>query len=170
MDPRTAYQITSILEGVVIRGTAARTVGGATDKPLAGKTGTTNGYKDAWFVGFSPDIAAGVYVGFDMPPTLGQGEAGGAVAAPIFADFMVEALKDEPGIPFRVPSGVRLVRVNAKTGKPAGPNDTNVILEAFKAEDDPNHSRSLEDDFTLDPLLSAAPAAQETEDDLNGLY
>ncbi len=169
MDPRTAYQITSILEGVVRRGTAAGAVGRKTDKPLAGKTGTTNDYKDAWFVGFAPDLAAGVYVGFDMPQTLGQGEAGGSVAAPIFADFMVEALKDKAGIPFRVPSGVRLVRVNARTGKPAGAGDTNVILEAFKAEDDPNSSRSLEDDYTLDPL-SAAPQAQDNEEDLNGLY
>ncbi|WP_375206251.1 penicillin-binding protein 1A [Hyphococcus sp.] len=170
MDPRTAYQITSILEGVVRRGTAARTVGGKTDKPLAGKTGTTNDYKDAWFVGFAPDLAAGVYVGFDMPQTLGQGEAGGSVAAPIFADFMSEALKEEAGIPFRVPSGVRLVRVNARTGKPAGAGDTNVILEAFKAEDDPNASRSLEDDYTLDPLSAAPRQAQDNEEDLNGLY
>ncbi len=169
MDPRTAYQITSILEGVVIRGTAARTVGGTTDKPLAGKTGTTNDYKDAWFVGFSPDIAAGVYVGFDMPQTLGQGEAGGTVAAPIFAAFMNEALKDKAGIPFRVPSGVRLVRVNARTGKPAGAGDTNVILEAFKAEDDPNASRVLDDDYTLDPL-SAAPSSEENDEVINGLY
>ncbi len=169
MDPRTAYQITSILEGVVRRGTAARTVGGKTDKPIAGKTGTTNDYKDAWFVGFAPDLAAGVYVGFDMPQTLGQGEAGGTVAAPIFADFMVEALKDEAGIPFRVPSGVRLVRVNARTGKPAGAGDRNVILEAFKAEDDPNASRSLEDDYALDPL-SSAPTQEEPEENLNGLY
>ncbi|MEO1136146.1 MAG: penicillin-binding transpeptidase domain-containing protein [Pseudomonadota bacterium] len=169
MDPRTAYQITSILEGVVNRGTAARTVGGKTDKPLAGKTGTTNDYKDAWFVGFSPDLAAGVYVGFDMPQTLGQGEAGGRVAAPIFADFMVEALKDVAGIPFRVPSGVRLVRVNAETGRPASASDRNVILEAFKAEDDINNSRSLEDDYALDPL-SAAPNTEQPEEDLNGLY
>jgi penicillin-binding protein 1A len=169
IDPRTAYQITSILEGVVIRGTAARTVGGATDKPLAGKTGTTNDYKDAWFVGFSPDIAAGVYVGFDLPQTLGQGEAGGTVAAPIFAAFMNEALKDKAGIPFRVPSGIRQVRVNARTGKPAGAGDTNVILEAFKAEDDPNASRVLDDDYTLDPL-SAAPASEENDEDINGLY
>nr|WP_243396507.1 penicillin-binding protein 1A [Marinicaulis flavus] len=169
MDPRTAYQITSILEGVVRRGTGSA-VRRVTNKPIAGKTGTTNDYKDAWFVGFSPDLAAGVYVGFDMPQTLGQGEAGGHVAAPIFADFMVEALKDTPGIPFRVPSGVRLVRVNAKTGKPAGPGDGNVILEAFKAEDDPNHSRSLDDDYALDPLLSAAPNDAESEDELNGLY
>lgn len=167
MDPRTAYQITSILEGVVIRGTARGAVGARTDKPLAGKTGTTNDYKDAWFVGFSPDLAAGVYVGFDMPQTLGHGEAGGKVAAPIFAEFMNEALKDEPGIPFRVPSGVRLVRVNAKTGKPAGPGDSNVILEAFKAGDVPGADRL--EDLTLDPL-SAAPRDADEEEDLSGLY
>ncbi|MHA7870973.1 MAG: penicillin-binding protein 1A [Hyphococcus sp.] len=170
LDPRTAYQITSILEGVVVRGTARNTVGGKADKPLAGKTGTTNDYKDAWFVGFSPDLAAGVYVGFDMPQTLGQGEAGGKVAAPIFADFMVEALQEEPGIPFRVPSGIRLVRVNAKTGLPASAGDSNVILEAFKTDDVIGANPSA-DELYLDPL-SRAPRDIESaeEEDLNGLY
>ena len=168
MDPRTAYQMTSLLEGVVVRGTGSA-VRRASDKPLAGKTGTTNDYKDAWFVGFSPDLAAGVYVGFDIPQTLGQGEAGGAVAAPVFAEFMVDALKDKAGIPFRVPSGVRLVRVNARTGKPASAGDTNVILEAFKAEDNLNRSPLLDDELTLDPL-SAAPRGDDTDDDLSGLY
>ena len=173
MDPRTAYQIVSMLEGVVARGTGT-VVRKTVDKPIAGKTGTTNDYKDAWFVGFSPDLAAGVYVGFDMPQTLGQGESGGHVAAPIFGDFMSSALKDQPGIPFRVPSGIRLVRVNAKTGKPAGPGDSNVILEAFKAEDAINTGPSL-DDLSLDPLSSAAGEAverpvQPAVDDLNGLY
>ncbi len=167
LDPRTAYQITSILEGVVVRGTGSA-VRRASNKPLAGKTGTTNDYKDAWFVGFSPDLATGVFVGFDLPQTLGQGEAGGKVAAPIFADFMVEALKDEPGIPFRVPSGVRLVRVNAETGKPA--SSGNVILEAFKADDIIGGGPSSED-LILDPLSSAGLADDEpVEEDLNGLY
>ena len=169
MDPRTAYQITSILEGAVTRGTGAA-VRRASGKPLAGKTGTTNDYKDAWFVGFSPDLAAGVYVGFDMPQTLGQGEAGGKVAAPIFADFMVAALQEEAGIPFRVPSGVRLVRVNAKTGEPASPGERNVILEAFKNDDIIGGNLTSEDLF-LDPL-SAAPGEREVEDEegLSGLY
>ena len=166
IDPRTAYQITSILEGVVVRGTGSA-VRRATNKPLAGKTGTTNDYKDAWFVGFAPDLAAGVYVGFDMPQTLGQAEAGGKVAAPIFADFMVEALKDTAGIPFRVPSGIRLVRVNAKTGEPASSGDRNVILEAFKADDIIGGGPSREDLF-LDPL-SAAPN-EDDDEDLSGLY
>ncbi|MGE0407757.1 MAG: penicillin-binding protein 1A [Amphiplicatus sp.] len=169
IDPRTAYQIVSMLEGVVLRGTGSA-VRKVVDKPVAGKTGTTNDYHDAWFVGFSPDLAAGVYVGFDMPQSLGQGEAGGGVAAPIFGEFMADALKDEPAIPFRVPSGIRLVRVNAKTGRPAGPSDNNVILEAFKAEDVVSQNLPIED-LSLDPL-SAAPSRQAApaSDDLNGLY
>ena len=174
MDPRTAFQMVSMLEGAVARGTGSA-VRKVVDKPIAGKTGTTNDYKDAWFVGFAPDLAAGVYVGFDLPQTLGRGEAGGVVAAPIFGDFMAEALKDEAGVPFRVPAGIRLVRVNAKSGRPAGPADGNVILEAFKAEQE-YVGRSLinDDEFELDPL-SAAPASaaeikQDELDELNGLY
>ncbi|MEX0643906.1 MAG: penicillin-binding protein 1A [Parvularculaceae bacterium] len=168
IDPRTAYQIVSMLEGAVLRGTG-NVVHTVVDKPVAGKTGTTNEYRDAWFVGFSPDLAAGVFVGFDMPQTLGQGEAGGVVAAPIFGDFMKDALKDKPAIPFRIPSGIRLVRVNAKTGRPAGPTDSNVILEAFKAEDVVSQNLS-DEDLSLDPL-SAAPKqeAPPSLDDLNGL-
>ncbi|MEM8936636.1 MAG: penicillin-binding transpeptidase domain-containing protein [Pseudomonadota bacterium] len=169
IDPRTAYQITSILEGVVLRGTG-RGIRRSVQKPLAGKTGTTNDYKDAWFVGFSPDLAAGVYVGFDMPQTLGRGEAGGSVAAPVFASFMEDALADDPGIPFRVPSGVRLVRVNAKTGKPASAGDSNVILEAFKS-DDIIGGRPTAQDLSLDPL-SAAPVEESflEDDGLGGIY
>ncbi|HBS36050.1 MAG TPA: penicillin-binding protein [Parvularcula sp.] len=170
IDPRTAYQMVSMLEGVVQRGTGSA-VRRAVNKPVAGKTGTTNDYKDAWFVGFSPDLAAGVFVGFDMPASLGEGEAGGGVAAPVFGDFMAAALKDQPGIPFRIPSGIRLVRVNAKTGRPANPGDPNVILEAFKAEDSLVSQPSGED-LSLDPL-SAAPSAPQTQpsvDDLSGIY
>ena len=132
IDPRTAYQMTSMLEGVVQRGTGrtARSVG----KPLAGKTGTTDEAVDAWFVGFSPDLAVGVFVGFDRPRSLGDNESGGKVAAPIFRDFMQAAIGGKPGVPFRIPEGIRLVRVNAQTGLPAQPGDREVILEAFKAE------------------------------------
>ncbi|MCA8895376.1 MAG: penicillin-binding protein 1A, partial [Amphiplicatus sp.] len=171
IDPRTAYQMVSMLEGVVLRGTGTA-VRKAVDKPVAGKTGTTNEYRDAWFVGFSPDLAAGVFVGFDMPQSMGQGEAGGKVAAPIFGDFMAEALKDKAAIPFRVPSGIRLVRVNAKTGRPASASDSNVILEAFKA-DDVLSQGPANDELTLDPLSAApqdpAAASEEPTDDLNGL-
>lgn len=135
----SAYQLVSMLQGVVRRGTGAR-IGRAIAKPLAGKTGTTNDSFDTWFVGFAPDLAVGVYVGFDRPRTLGRGESGSTVAAPIFRDFMAEALADRPGIPFRVPAGVRLVRVNAATGLPARPGDAAVILEAFRPGTEPGAS------------------------------
>jgi penicillin-binding protein 1A len=129
-DPRTAYQMVSIMQGVVERGTgtAVKAVG----KPLAGKTGTTNDYQDNWFVGFSPDLAAGVYIGFDQPRTLGPRETGGSNGATIFRDFMMTALKDKPAVAFRIPPGLRLVRVDPKTGQPAQPGARNVIYEAFK--------------------------------------
>jgi penicillin-binding protein 1A len=127
--PGTAYQVVSMLEGVVQRGTGRRIK--ALGKPLAGKTGTTNKQVDTWFVGFSPDLAVGVFVGFDQPRGLGYRETGSSVAAPIFKDFMEAALADEPGIPFRIPPNLRLVRINGSTGAPASPGDDNVILEAF---------------------------------------
>ncbi|HEY0526928.1 MAG TPA: penicillin-binding protein 1A [Stellaceae bacterium] len=135
VDPRSAYQIVSIMQGVVERGTGS--VVKAVGKPLAGKTGTTNDNFDNWFVGFSPDLAAGVYIGFDAPRTLGDHETGGSAAAPVFRDFMMGALKDKPGTAFRIPPGIRLVRVNPATGKPAGPGDRQVIYEAFKGDDNP---------------------------------
>jgi penicillin-binding protein 1A len=139
--PQSAYQIVSILEGVVQRGTGRRvsTVG----KPLGGKTGTTNESRDAWFMGFSPDLAVGVYVGFDNPIPLGKHEAGSTAAAPVFRDFMKEALADKPATPFRIPNGIRLVRVNARTGQEASPSDTNVIWEAFKEGTSPSESNSV---------------------------
>src|SRR6185437_2572993 len=113
IDPQTAYQMVSILQGVVERGTGR--IVSSIGKPLAGKTGTTNNYQDNWFIGFSPDLAAGVFVGFDQPRTLGEREEGARNAAPIFRDFMAAALADTPGIPFRIPPGIHLVRVNAAT-------------------------------------------------------
>jgi penicillin-binding protein 1A len=136
LDPRTAYQMVSIMEGVVQRGTA--TIVKAVGKPLAGKTGTTNDSKDAWFVGFSPDLAVGVYVGYDQPRSLGGRETGGAIAAPIFRDFMMEALADKPATPFRVPPGVRLVRVDLHTGQRPEGEGGPVILEAYKPGSEPN--------------------------------
>ncbi len=130
LDPMTAFQITSIMEGVVQRGTA--TVVNTLGRPVAGKTGTTNDYKDAWFIGFTPDIVAGVYIGYDKPKSLGRGMTGGPVSAPVVRDFLKEALAGKPPVPFRVPPGIKLVRVDLKTGVRAGPNSTRVILEAFK--------------------------------------
>ena len=113
--PASAYQVVSMLQGVVLRGTGkrVRTVG----KPLAGKTGTTNQERDTWFIGFTPDLAVGVFAGFDTPRPLGYHETGSSVAAPIFRRFMVAALKDKPAIPFRIPPGIRLVRIDGATGR-----------------------------------------------------
>ena len=128
LDPLTAYQITSIMEGVVIRGTA--TTVRAVGKHLAGKTGTTNDAKDVWFVGFSPDLAVGVFMGYDRPRSLGNTATAGMYAAPIFRDFMMAALKDKPDTPFRVPAGIKLISIDPKTGLRSSGQGT--MLEAFK--------------------------------------
>ncbi|HEY7663753.1 MAG TPA: penicillin-binding protein 1A [Xanthobacteraceae bacterium] len=140
LDPMSAYQITSIMEGVVQRGTA--TVVREVGKPIAGKTGTTNDEKDAWFIGFSPDLVVGVYLGYDKPRHLGRGATGGVLAAPIVRDFMKVALADKPAVPFRVPAGIKLVRIDPKSGMRAGPGDQRVILEAFKPGTAPPDSYS----------------------------
>ncbi len=128
LDPLTAYQITSIMEGVILRGTGQviREVG----KHLAGKTGTTNEAKDLWFVGFSPDLTVGVFMGYDRPRSLGDSAQAALYTAPIFRDFMKLALKDKPDVPFRVPPGIKLISVDAKTGVRSSGAGT--ILEAFK--------------------------------------
>lgn len=143
VSPATAYQMVSMLQGVVQRGTGVRIR--AVGKPLAGKTGTTNDSRDTWFVGFSPDLAVGVFVGFDSPRSLGQKETGSNVAGPIFRDFMADALKDQPSIPFRIPPGIRLVRVNARTGLPARRGERGVILEAFKPGTEPTGRQTVLD-------------------------
>jgi penicillin-binding protein 1A len=134
-DPHSAYQIVSMLEGVVQRGTGKAVK--AVDKPIAGKTGTSNDSKDTWFVGFAPDLVVGVFVGFDEPKSLGSRETGGAVAAPIFRDFMAEALANAPATPFRIPPGILLVRVDAQTGHAADTSGEHIILEAFKPGTEP---------------------------------
>ena len=139
-DPGSAYQIVTMLQGVVERGTAK--VVQAVGKPIAGKTGTTNDWRDAWFVGFSPDLAAGVYIGFDDPDSLGDDVTGGHIAAPVFRDFMIAALKDSPATAFRTPSGMRLYRVSAATGLPAGAGEA-AIYEAYKPGTEPGHNRNL---------------------------
>lgn len=142
LDPQTAYQVVSLLQGVVERGTGARVR--AVGKPLAGKTGTSNDSKDVWFMGFAPDLVAGVYLGFDQPRSLGKKETGGGAASPIFRDFMMEALADQPAKPFRIPSGLRLVRVNPKSGLPAAPGEA-AIYEAFKPGTEPYGNRMVLD-------------------------
>jgi penicillin-binding protein 1A len=141
LDPMTAYQITSMMEGVVQRGTgtAVREVG----KPIAGKTGTTNDEKDAWFMSFTPDLAVGIYMGYDKPRHLGRGATGGHLAAPIARDFYKVALADKPAVPFRVPPGIKLIRIDAKTGTRAGPGTERAILEAFKPGTAPPDSAAI---------------------------
>ncbi len=128
LDPLTAYQVTSIMEGVIQRGTgqSIRSVG----KHLAGKTGTTNDAKDLWFVGYSPDLAVGVFMGYDRPRSLGDSAQAALYTAPIFRDFMTMALKNKPDIPFRVPPGIKLISVDARSGQRSSGSGS--ILEAFK--------------------------------------
>ncbi|MDE0408552.1 MAG: penicillin-binding protein 1A [Alphaproteobacteria bacterium] len=134
-DPQSVYQVVSMLEGAVLRGTGRRLR--AVGKPLAGKTGTTSDYVDAWFVGFASDLVVGVYVGFDRPRTLGHAETGSSVAAPVFGAFMREALDKAPAAPFRIPPGMSFVRVGRTSGKPAVPGEADIILEAFKPGTEP---------------------------------
>lgn len=131
IDPRIAYQMVSMMEGVVQRGTAVRAR--ALGRPLAGKTGTTNNSMDTWFVGFSPDMVVGTFIGYDKPQTLGKKETGGSVALPAFIDFMKDALSKKPVVPFRVPRGIQLVKVDLHTGEAsdAEVDGRTVIQEAF---------------------------------------
>ncbi|MGH6871208.1 MAG: penicillin-binding protein 1A [Rhizomicrobium sp.] len=163
IDPRTAYQIVSLLEGVVQYGTGVSVK--AVGKPIAGKTGTSNESKDVWFIGFSPDLACGVFVGFDNPRTLGRMEQGATVAAPIFRDFMEGALADQPATPFRVPPGIDLVSVDRVTGAMTSPNDPHSLLEAFKAGTEPG----LAINGPLDNNANNNPAADVSQG-TGGLY
>ncbi len=142
-DPASAYQLVSMLQGVVERGTGRRVR--AVGKPLAGKTGTTNKSMDTWFLGFAPDLAVGVFAGFDEPRPLGARETGSSVSAPVFRDFMAAALEGRPAIPFRIPGGIRLVRINGDTGRVARPGDKRVILEAFKPGTVPSGDQAVID-------------------------
>ncbi len=172
LDPMTAYQVTSMMEGVVLRGTATkvREVG----KPIAGKTGTTNDEKDAWFVGFSPDLVVGVFVGFDQPATMGRGATGGQVASPIFTDFMTVALADQPAKEFQVPPGISLIPIDRQTGLQAGgeSGSENVILEAFKPGTAPPTSYSIIgfQDSMGQPLTVSPEADRAVASGTGGLY
>ncbi|HRQ61646.1 MAG TPA: penicillin-binding transpeptidase domain-containing protein, partial [Alphaproteobacteria bacterium] len=159
-DPRTAYQMVSILEGVVQRGTGAAIA--ELGFPLAGKTGTTNESKDNWFVGFSPNLAVGVFVGFDEPRSLGKRETGASTAVPVFKEFMAEALKDTPPIPFRIPPGIKQVMVNADTGARARPGDKRTIWEAFLAGSEPNETMFILDGRGVENV-GTPPASENGE-------
>ncbi|MCP4386276.1 MAG: penicillin-binding protein 1A [Hyphomicrobiales bacterium] len=171
LDPMTAYQMTSMLEGVVQRGTAT-IVSREIDKPLAGKTGTTNDYRDAWFVGFSPDMVVGVFVGYDRPRNLGRSSTGGQLAAPIFVDFMKQALADKPAIPFRVPPGMNFIPIDRKTGLHSNGNGAGVLLEAFKPGTGPPDTYSIigYTDSYGQPLTVAPETDRAVVSGTGGLY
>jgi penicillin-binding protein 1A len=174
IDPVTAYQISSMLEGVVQRGTAtqARVLG----RPVGGKTGTTNEYRSAWFVGFTPQIVVGVFVGFDDNRSLGEGEVGGVAALPVFISFMTEAVKGLPPDPFKPPRGAKFLVVGGQREAfrpgseprgpigpvaPAGPSTPQAYREAW-----PDGKLSSEQP----PPAPKPPPKPKIPDDLTGLY
>ena len=176
LDPMTAYQMTSMMEGVVQRGTATgvKVLG----VPVAGKTGTTNEEKDAWFVGYTPDLVAGVYVGFDTPRPMGRGSTGGGLAAPIFTEFMQAALEGKQPVDFRVPRGIRLIPINRKTGLlanagAAAEEGGGVIMEAFKPGTSPPDVYSVigfTDDLLQGELTVSPDANRAIVSGTGGLY
>ncbi len=172
LDPMTAYQITSMMEGVVQRGTA-HTVA-ELGYPIAGKTGTTNDEKDTWFIGFTPNIVVGLYLGYDQPRGLGHGATGGGLAAPVFKDFMKQYLVDQPKIDFKVPEGMKLIAINRKTGMRASPGDPGAFIEAFKPGTGPADSYwviGMGEDGANGPGAPLSPeASQAIQSGGGGLY
>lgn len=144
IDAQTAYQTVHMLEGVVQRGTA--TALRDLNRPLFGKTGTTTGPTNVWFVGGSADLIAGVYMGFDQPRPMGGYAQGGTIAVPIFKAFAAPTMKDMPVVPFRAPAGMRMIRIERRSGKrvfgawPSSDPKSAVIWEAFKAESEPRRT------------------------------
>jgi penicillin-binding protein 1A len=145
LDPMAAFQMVHILEGVIERGTA--TILRDLNRPLFGKTGTTSGPTNVWFIGGSPDVVAGVYIGYDQPRPMGHGAQGGRIAAPIFKQWAKVALADHPKVPFVAPAGVRWVRVDRGSGKrvygvfPTREDPkSSVIWEAFQPQTEPRRA------------------------------
>ena len=155
MSPYTAYQITSMMEGVVDRGTGKKVK--SVGKPVAGKTGTSNDERDAWFIGYTPDLVVGTYIGYDNPKPMGKGRTGGELAAPIVADFMKLALRDKPATPFRVPRAIELIPIDAKSGKRAIFGEEGVILEAFKPGDEPPDATKIIGEGTVTAAATQNP-------------
>ena len=162
LDPMTAYQITSMMQGVIQHGTAYGQI--KLDRDVAGKTGTTNDEKDTWFVGFTPDLVAGVYLGFDNPAPMGRGATGGHFAAPVFNEFMQAADKDIQPSKFLIPDGMKLIPVNRKTGMQAQSGDPDTIIEAFKPGTGPADVFSvIGGDAALSPdqIMNQSPQAND---------
>jgi penicillin-binding protein 1A len=169
-DPRNMYQLVSMMEGVVQHGTAMYTGLNKLGFPVAGKTGTTNDSKDTWFIGFTPDLVVGAYVGFDEPKSLGPKETGARVAAPIIKEFMETALKDVPPVPFRVPQGIRLVEVNRHDGVRAKPGDAYTILEAFVEGTEPGDEPVMFNGKTVSSVSDVTTVGEGADTGLGGLY
>ncbi len=173
LDPMTAYQITSMMEGVVRRGTAAGKIP-VNDRPVAGKTGTTNDEKDAWFVGFTPNLVAGLYIGYDTPAPLGRGGTGSGLAAPLFGKFLEAAAKLTPAEKFHVPDGMNFIAVNRKTGMMAFDGEPDTITEAFKPGTGPADVFQVIGDgeyMTQDQILDSSPQTQQAiTSGASGLY
>ncbi|CAN5472077.1 penicillin-binding protein 1A [soil metagenome] len=169
MNPMTAYQIVHITEGVIQRGTA--TTLRDLERPLFGKTGTTNGPTNVWFVGGSPDLVAGVYMGYDAPRSLGGYAQGGRIAAPIWKQAMTPILKDMPKTPFIAPAGMRMVRIDRRSGKRvygAWPTDdpkSSVIWEAFKPETEPRRTIRKEEVAAQDKAAARTGATGRPRND-----
>ncbi|MDR6850032.1 penicillin-binding protein 1A [Sphingomonas sp. BE270] len=168
VDAMSAYQMVHIAEGVIQRGTA--TVLRDLDRPMFGKTGTNTGPTDVWFIGGTPQMIGGLYIGYDQPHSLGGAAQGGTLAAPIFKAFAVKAYEGLPKIPFRAPAGIRMVRIDRASGKPVfgtWPTDdpkASVIWEAFKPESEPR--RVVHRDVIVpDPAAAAAAAAAKARAD-----
>jgi penicillin-binding protein 1A len=141
ISPETAYIITSLMESVVESGTGTRVK--ALGRPVGGKTGTTNDYIDAWFLGFIPQLTTGVWVGFDDEKTLGKYETGSKAASPIWLYFMEEAVEDMPIEVFPVPEGVVFARVDPETGGLATEESFETIIECFKPDDIPTYEEDI---------------------------
>ena len=159
--PASAFQMVSMLEGVIKRGTGRRI--SKLNLTLAGKTGTTNDNTNGWFIGFTPDLAVGVFVGYDTPRQLGKRETGSTVGVPIFGDFIAAAQAGRPVIPFRRPGGVTIIPVNAETGERVMPGDEKAIYEVFKPGQRPGGT-------LIDVPGSTAKSAPEEEIVIPGLF
>ena len=130
--PQTAYQMTSILEGVIQRGTGKRLRD--LNLQIAGKTGTTNNNTDTWFIGYTSNLVVGVYVGYDSPKKLGKFETGSKTALPIFKDFIKKAVKNYEARPFKIAEGIKMMVIDADTGKKADFGSKKTIIESYKKE------------------------------------
>ena len=162
IDPVTAYQLTSMMEGVVQRGTAAGRVN--LPVPTAGKTGTTNDAKDVWFIGFTSNIAAGCYIGYDNPRPLGQGASGGRFCAPVFQTFMEKAVEEYGGGPFDVPPGGHFIKINRVTGErlPDEAAGEDVVAEYFRSGEEPVFGLTYDGGFAMGANLPLyTPEGQE---------